>query len=228
MTILTLADWNALWLSLKLAALSTMILLLIAIPLSWWLARTTWRIKPVLNAIVALPLILPPSVLGFYLLIAMGPQGPIGKLCQYLHLGLLPFTFSGLVIASVIYSLPFVVQPIQNNFNQIGQRSHELAVCLGATKKQSLWQIYIPEAKTGIICGAVLGFAHTVGEFGMVLMIGGNIPNSTQVVSLQIYNHVEAFEYNQAGTLSAILLGFSFVVLLTVYLYNQRFNYLAN
>jgi molybdate transport system permease protein len=226
--LLTNADWNALWLSFKLATLSTIILVIIAIPLAWWLTTTRGKIKVIINAIVALPLILPPSVLGFYLLLALGPQGWVGELCTRLGIGLLPFTFSGLVVASVLYSLPFVVQPIQNTFNQIGRRPYEIATCFGAKHCDALFRIFIPEAKSGIICGAVLGFAHTVGEFGMVLMIGGNIPNSTQVISLQIYNHVEAFEYHQAGVLSAILLGFSFIVLLIVYLYNQRFNYLNN
>lgn len=222
------ADWLALWLSIKLAAISTGLLLLVGIPLARWLASGNNRIKIFVSAIVTLPLILPPSVLGFYLLLGLGPQGPIGQLCSWLGIGLLPFSFNGLVLASLIYSLPFVVQPLQNTFQQLGKHPQELAKSLGASRYQALTKILIPEAKSGIICSAVLGFAHTMGEFGMVLMIGGNIPGSTQVVAVQIYNHVEAFEYHDAAVLSAILLVFSFTVLIITYLINHKNNAIIN
>lgn len=222
------ADWLALWLSIKLAAISTGLLLLVGIPLARWLSSGNNRIKIVVSALVTLPLILPPSVLGFYLLLSLGPQGPIGQLCNWLGIGLLPFSFNGLVVASLIYSLPFVVQPLQNTFQQLGRQPQELAKSLGATRYQALTKILIPEARAGIICSAVLGFAHTMGEFGMVLMIGGNIPGSTQVVAVQIYNHVEAFEYHDASVLSAILLIFSFTVLIITYLINHNNNAVIN
>lgn len=222
------ADWTALWLSIKLATISTGLLLILGIPLARWLTSGHSRVKVIVNVIVTLPLILPPSVLGFYLLLGLGPQGPIGKLCVWLKIGLLPFSFNGLVVASLIYSLPFVVQPLQNTFQQLGKYPQELAKSLGATRYQTLTKILIPEAKSGIICSAVLGFAHTIGEFGMILMIGGNIPGSTQVVAIQIYNHVEAFEYHEAAALSTILLIFSFAVLTITYLVNHRNNNIIN
>src|ERR1019366_529817 len=185
------ADLSAIWLTCKLATVVTIILLLIGTPVAWWLARArSWWRGPV-GAVVALPIVLPPTVLGFYLLVAMGPQGPIGYLTQALGLGLLPFTFPGLVVASVFYSLPFVVQPIQNAFEAIGEGPLEAAATLRAGPWDRFFTVALPLARPGIITGTVLGFAHTIGEFGIVLMIGGNIPDKTRVVSMQIYNHVE-------------------------------------
>jgi len=214
------ADLAAVWLTLKLASVVTLLLLLIGTPIAWWLARTRSRLKGVVGALVALPLVLPPTVIGFYLLIAMGPNGPVGQLTQALGIGLLPFTFPGLVIASVFYSLPFVVQPIHNAFEAVGERPLEVAATLRASPWDAFWSVAVPLARPGFISGAILGFAHTVGEFGVVLMIGGNIPNQTQVVSVQIYDHVEALEYTQAHWLSGGMLLFSFVVLLALYTFN--------
>ena len=214
------ADFTAVWLTLKLAAVVTVLLLLVGTPIAWWLARTRSRLKGAVGALVALPLVLPPTVIGFYLLVAMGPHGPVGKLTETLGIGLLPFTFPGLVIASVFYSLPFVVQPIQNAFEAIGERPLEVAATLHASPWDAFWSVAVPLARPGFISGAILGFAHTVGEFGVVLMIGGNIPNETRVVSVQIYDHVEALEYTQAHWLSGGMLLFSFVVLLALYTFN--------
>jgi molybdate transport system permease protein len=214
---LTPADTGALWLTFKVASITTLILLLLGTPLAWWLTNTRSRWKPFLNALIAMPLVLPPTVLGFYLLILMGPQGPLGQLSSSLGIGTLPFTFSGLVFASCIYSLPFVVQPLQNAFESIGQRPLEVAATLRASPLDTFFSVVVPLAKPGFLTASILGFAHTVGEFGVVLMIGGNIPDKTRVVSVQLYNHVEALEYTQAHTLAAILLGFSFVVLLIMY-----------
>ncbi len=214
------ADFAAVWLTLKLAAVVTVLLLLVGTPIAWWLARTRSRLKGAVGALVALPLVLPPTVIGFYLLVAMGPHGPVGKLTETLGIGLLPFTFPGLVIASVFYSLPFVVQPIQNAFEAIGERPLEVAATLHASPWDAFWSVAVPLARPGFISGAILGFAHTVGEFGVVLMIGGNIPNETRVVSVQIYDHVEALEYTQAHWLSGSMLLFSFVVLLALYTFN--------
>ena len=214
------ADLAAVWLTLKLATVVTLLLLLIGTPIAWWLARTRSRLKGVVGALVALPLVLPPTVIGFYLLVTMGPNGAVGRLTEALGLGLLPFTFPGLVIASVFYSLPFVVQPIQNAFEAIGERPLEAAATLRASPWHAFWSVAVPLARPGFISGAILGFAHTVGEFGVVLMIGGNIPERTRVVSVQIYDHVEALEYAQAHWLSAGMLLFSFVVLLALYTFN--------
>lgn len=216
------ADIQALWLTLKLASLVTALLLMIATPLALWLSRSKSRATGVVNAVVALPLVLPPSVLGFYLLIAMGPDGPLGKLTTSLGLGTLPFTFAGLVIASIIYSLPFVVQPIQNALSALGNRPREVAATLGAGPWDTFFHVTLPLARPGFLTAAVLGFAHTVGEFGVVLMIGGNIPAETRVLSVQIYSHVEALQYAQAHTLSALMVGFSFVVLLLLYGLRRR------
>ncbi|WP_276784468.1 molybdate ABC transporter permease subunit [Thalassolituus oleivorans] len=218
------ADIQALWLTLKLASLVTALLLMIATPLALWLSRSKSRATGVVNAVVALPLVLPPSVLGFYLLIAMGPDGPLGKLTTSLGLGTLPFTFTGLVIASIIYSLPFVVQPIQNALSALGNRPREVAATLGAGPWDTFFHVTLPLARPGFLTAAVLGFAHTVGEFGVVLMIGGNIPAETRVLSVQIYSHVEALQYAQAHTLSALMVGFSFVVLLLLYGLRRRQN----
>ena len=214
---LTPADIGALWLTFKVASITTIILLLLGTPLAWWLSNTQSRWKAFLNALIAMPLVLPPTVLGFYLLILMGPEGPLGQLSSSLGIGTLPFTFSGLVFASCIYSLPFVVQPLQNAFENIGSRPLEIAATLRASPLDTFFSVVIPLAKPGFLTASVLGFAHTVGEFGVVLMIGGNLPDKTRVVSVQLYNHVEALEYTQAHTLAAILLGFSFVVLLIMY-----------
>jgi len=216
------SDLAAIWLTLKLASTVTLLLLLIGTPLAWWLTRTHSPFKRVVGALVALPLVLPPTVLGFYLLLAMGPDGPLGQLTGTLGMGTLAFTFTGLVIASVFYSLPFVVQPLQNAFEAIGARPLEVAATLRAGPWDTFWSVVVPLARPGFVSGAILGFAHTVGEFGVVLMIGGNIPDKTRVVSTQIYDHVEAMEYAQAHWLSGGMLVFSFVVLLGLYtLYPQ-------
>jgi molybdate transport system permease protein len=211
------ADISALWLTFKVASLATLIMLLLGTPLAWWLARTTSRWKGVCNALVALPLVLPPTVLGFYLLILMGPSGFIGRLTTSLGLGTLPFTFTGLVVASVLYSLPFVVQPLQTAFAAIGDRPLEAAATLRAGPLDTFFSVVVPLARPGFLTATILGFAHTVGEFGVVLMVGGNIPDKTRVVSVQIYNHVEALEYDQAHWLAGGLLAFSFSVLLLMY-----------
>ena len=214
------ANLAAVWLTLKLASVVTVLLLLVGTPIAWWLARTRSSLKGIVGAVIALPLVLPPTVIGFYLLVTMGPNGAVGRLTEALGLGLLPFTFPGLVIASVFYSLPFVVQPIQNAFEAIGERPLEAAATLRASPWDAFWSVAVPLARPGFISGAILGFAHTVGEFGVVLMIGGNIPERTLVVSVQIYDHVEALEYAQAHWLSAGMLLFSFVVLLALYTFN--------
>jgi molybdate transport system permease protein len=216
------ADLAAVRLTLELATVVTMLLLAIGTPLAWWLARTRSRLRHAVGAVVALPLVLPPTVIGFYLLLVLGPNGPVGKLTEALGIGLLPFSFGGLVLASVCYSLPFVVQPLQNAFEAIGPRPLEVAATLRASPWDTFWSVVVPLARPGFLSGAVLGFAHTVGEFGVVLMIGGNIPDKTRVVSVQIYDHVEALEYVQAHWLAGGMLAFSFIVLLALYtLYPQ-------
>jgi len=216
------ADFAAIALTLRIASVTTLLLLLIGTPIALWLARTRSRLKGPVAALVALPLILPPSVLGFYLLLAMGPQGPIGQLTSGLGLASLAFTFWGLVLASACYSLPFVVQPIQNAIEGLGPRPMEVAATLGASPWDRFFTVLLPLAKPGFITAAVLGFAHTVGEFGVVLMVGGNIPEVTQVVSVQIYEHVEAMAYTQAHWLAGAMLVFSFVVLSLVYSLNRK------
>jgi molybdate transport system permease protein len=215
-------DWQAIFLTVRLASLVTVILLVIATPVAWWLTTTQSKLKPVVAAIVALPLVLPPTVIGFYLLIAMGPNGPVGELTQLLGIGTLPFTFTGLVIASVIYSFPFVVQPIQNSLEALGKRPLEVAATLGASRLDTFFTVVLPLAKPGFITATILGFAHTVGEFGVILMIGGNIPGETQVISVLIYEHVESLQYAQAHSLSAAMIIFSFIVLLLLYGFNQK------
>ncbi|MGK0249928.1 MAG: molybdate transport system permease protein [Oleispira sp.] len=215
-------DWQAILLTVRLASLVTVILLVIATPVAWWLTTTQSKLKPVMGAIVALPLVLPPTVIGFYLLIAMGPNGPVGELTQSLGIGTLPFTFTGLVIASVIYSFPFVVQPIQNSLEALGTRPLEVAATLGASRLDTFFTVVLPLAKPGFITATILGFAHTVGEFGVILMIGGNIPGETQVISVLIYEHVESLQYGQAHRLSAGMIIFSFIVLLLLYGFNQK------
>lgn len=217
MLMLNPEDIAALMLTLKVAGTATVLLLLFGTPLAWWLARSRGTWKSIVNALVALPLVLPPTVLGFYLLVLMGPAGPVGQLTVTLGLGTLPFTFWGLVVASVLYSLPFVVQPLQNAFAAIGEWPLEAAATLRAGPMDRFFSVAVPLAKPGFLTAAVLGFAHTVGEFGVVLMVGGNIPGKTRVVSVQIYNHVEALEYADAHRLAACLLVFSFAVLLLLY-----------
>ncbi|MBT9461672.1 MAG: molybdate ABC transporter permease subunit [Rugosibacter sp.] len=213
-------DWSAIRLTLKLAGLTTVLLLLIGTPIAWWLARTDSMLKRPISAIVTLPMVLPPTVLGFYLLVAMGPQGPVGRLTQALGIGLLPFTFAGLVIASILYSLPFAVQPIQQAFEAMGERPLEVAATLRASPLDAFFTVALPLARPGFITATVMSFAHTIGEFGVVLMIGGNIPDKTRVVSVQIYGHVEALEFTQGHWLSGGLLVFSFCVLLVLYHFN--------
>ncbi len=213
-------DWGAIWLTLKLATVVTLLLLLLGTPLAWWLSQTRSRLKPAVGALVALPLVLPPTVLGFYLLVTMGPNGPVGQLTEALGIGLLPFTFPGLVIGSLFYSLPFVVQPLQNAFEAIGARPLEVAATLRASRLDTFFSVVLPLAKPGFITAATLGFAHTIGEFGVVLMIGGNIPQQTRVVSVQIYGHVEALEYAQAHWLAGGMLLLSFVALILLYTFN--------
>ena len=217
-----LATWRAIQLTLELASLTTLLLLVLATPLAWWLARThsAWR-APV-AAVVALPLVLPPTVLGFYLLVALGPNGPLGQLTLFMGWGTLPFTFAGLLLGSVIYSLPFAVQPIQHAFEAIGRRPLEVAATLRAGPVDAFFSVALPLARPGFLTAAILSFAHTIGEFGVVLMIGGNIPQQTRVVSTQIYGHVEALEYAQAHWLSAGMVAFSFVVLLSLSLLSRR------
>ncbi len=220
---LTDADFVALVITLKLAAITTLILLLLGTPLAWWLARSRWRFKFLLEAVVALPLVLPPTVLGFYLLVALGPHGPVGALVESLGGHSPAFTFSGLVIGSVFYSMPFVVQPLQGAFTAVGHRPLEVAATLRASPLDRFFSVAIPLARSGFLTAAVLGFAHTVGEFGVVLMIGGNIPGSTQVLSIAIYDHVEVLEYGRAHWLSGGLLLLSFLMLISVYALNRRF-----
>jgi len=215
-------DLSAIWLTLKLATLTTALLLVLATPLAWWLTCTTSRWRAPLGAVVTLPLVLPPTVLGFYLLVALGPHGWIGQLTQSLGLGTLPFTFGGLLLASLIYSLPFAVQPLQNAFEAIGPRPLEVAATLRATPLDAFFTVVLPLSKRGFVTAGILTFAHTVGEFGVVLMIGGNIPDKTRVVSTQIYGHVEALEYTQAHWLAGSMVLFSFVVLLGLSLLNRR------
>lgn len=217
------SDLTALILTLKLAGLSTAILLVVGTPVAWWLSQSRWRFKFIFEAMVALPLVLPPTVLGFYLLVALGPNGPIGSLIDVLGGPSLVFTFSGLVIGSVFYSMPFVIQPLQNAFSAVGQRPLEVAATLRASPFDRFFTVAVPMAKPGFITAAVLGFAHTLGEFGVVLMIGGNIPGETQVVSIAIYDHVEALEYTQSHWLSGLLLVLSFILLIAVYATNRRF-----
>ena len=211
------ASLQALALTFRLAATTTAVLLLAGTPLAWWLARTRSRLKGPVGALVALPLVLPPVVLGFYLLVLMGPNGPVGQLTQSLGWGVLPFTFSGLVVGSVLYSMPFVVQPLQNAFEALGDRPLEAAATLRASPLDTFFSVVLPLARPAYLTAAVMGFAHTVGEFGIVLMMGGNIPGKTRVMSVQIYDHVEALEYSQAHWLAGGLMAFSFLVLLALY-----------
>jgi molybdate transport system permease protein len=209
-------ELTALWITFKLAGITTLILLVFGTPLAWWLARTRWRFKALVEAVVALPLVLPPTVLGFYLLVALGPNGPLGRFS-------LTFTFAGLVAGSVVYSLPFVVQPLEGAFAAVGRRPLEAAATLGASPLDRFITVALPLARPGFLTAAVLGFAHTVGEFGVVLMIGGNIPGETRVLSIAIYDHVEMLQYGRAHWLAGGLLLLSFLMLLAVYGLNRRF-----
>jgi len=219
---LTDSDLQAIWLTVRLASIVTLILLVVGTPIAWWLARTKVWWKGTIGAVVALPLVLPPSVLGFYLLLTLGPHGPIGQLTQALRIGPLPFTFWGLVVASVFYSLPFMVQPLQTAFEAVGERPLEVAATLRASPLDAFFTVAVPLAAPGFLTAAILTFAHTVGEFGVVLMIGGNLPGITRVVSVQIYDHVEALEYASAHRLAAVMLIFSFLVLLILYAWRPR------
>ncbi len=220
--VLSASDWGAIALTLQLASLTTLLLLLLATPLAWWLARTPSRLRAPVGAIVALPLVLPPTVLGFYLLITLGPNGWGGQFTQWLGLGTLPFTFGGLLLGSMLYSLPFAVQPLQNAFAAIGTRPLEVAATLRARPLDAFLTVAVPLARPGFMTAAILTFAHTVGEFGVVLMLGGNIPGKTSVVSTQIYGHVEALEYAQAHWLAGGMVLFAFAVLLGLGLLNRR------
>lgn len=206
-------DWAAIGLTVRLAATTTLILYLIGLPLAWWLSRTRGTLRNGIAAIVAVPLVLPPSVLGFYLLMAMGANGPIGRFTESLGLGTLPFTFAGLVVASILYSLPFMVQPLQSAFETMGQGPMDAAATLGASPLDRFRTVALPMIAPGLAVAGVMTFTHTVGEFGVVLMLGGNIPGVSRVISVQIYDHVESFEYGRAHALAGMLLAFSFVVL---------------
>ena len=215
-------ELGPLWLSAQLASVTVVLLLLVATPIAWWLAFTRARSRPLVEAVVALPLVLPPTVLGFYLLVLMGPASAIGGFWVELTDTTLTFSFAGLVVASVIYSFPFAVQPLQAAFESVGRAPLEAAATLGASPRQAFWRVATPQALRGYVSAVVLSFAHTLGEFGVVLMVGGNIPGSTRVVSIAIFEHVETLAYDQAHLLSAVLLIFSFAVLLGVYTLNRR------
>ena len=214
--------WSAVVLTVQLASVTTVLLLIVATPLAWWLSQTTSRWRAPILAFVTLPLVLPPTVLGFYLLVAMGPQGWLGQWTQAMGWGLLSFTFSGLVLGSMVFSLPFAVQPLQHSFEAMGRRPMEVAATLGARPLDAFFTVALPLARPGMVTAAILSFAHTVGEFGVVLMIGGNVPGQTRVVSTQIYGHVEAMEYPQAHALALGMLVFSFVVLLALAAVKRR------
>ena len=222
MTLPDAAAWQAIALTLKLATLPTLCLLALAPPLAWWLSQTRSRWRAPVSAVVTLPLVLPPTVLGFYLLVLLGPQAPLGKLTTWLGWGTLPFTFTGLLVGSILFSLPFAVQPIQHAFEAIGRRPLEAAATLRARPIDVFFTIALPQARPGLLTAAVLSFAHTIGEFGVVLMIGGNIPGETRVVSTLIYGHVEALEYAQAHWLAGGMVVFSFAVLLCLALLGRR------
>ncbi len=219
MGVLTEVDLNALWVSVRLATMTVIVLLMVGAPLAWWLAHTKSRLRPIVEAAVALPIVLPPTVLGFYILVALGPYGPLGRLANVS----LAFTFTGLVIASVFYSMPFVIQPLQSAFEAVGKAPLEAAWSLRASQWDAFLTVISPIALRGYISAIVLGFAHTMGEFGVVLMVGGSIPGQTRVLSTTIFEHVEVMEYTQAHAISAFMLIFSFLVLLTVYIANRRF-----
>ncbi|MGX7742183.1 molybdate ABC transporter permease subunit [Rhodopseudomonas parapalustris] len=214
--------WQPVWLTIELAAMTTVILLIVGTPIAWWLARSKAWWKEGIAAVVALPLVLPPTVLGFYLLVLMGPDGPGGALASLWGGRTVAFTFGGLVFGSVIYSMPFVVQPIRNAFDAIGDRPLEVAATLRASPLKAFWTVALPLARPGFLAGAVLGFAHTVGEFGIVLMIGGNIPGSTKVLSVAIYDYVETAQWREANILAGGMAAFAFVVILTMMMLEKR------
>ena len=218
---MTADDWAAVRLTAALAACATLLLLLVGTPLAWWLARTRSALKPLWSALVAMPIVLPPTVLGFYLLLLMGPYGPVGQFTQAMGWGRLPFSFGGLVVASVLYSMPFVVQPLQQAFEAIPERTLEAAATLRAGPWDRFFSVALPLAKPGLLTATVLGFAHTVGEFGVVLMIGGNIPGRTRVLSVAIYDHVEAAEFPAAHRLAAAMVVFALSVLVLLYVLNR-------
>lgn len=217
-----MADLSVIWLTFKLATIVTFILLLLATPLAWWLSQTDSKLKPVIGALFALPLVLPPTVLGFYLLLLLGANGPIGQLAAFLNLGPLPFSFAGIAIACAVHSLPFVVQPLQNAFEAFGKRPLEVAATLRSSPIATFFTVAVPLAKPGFFTAAIMGFCHTIGEFGVVLMIGGNIPGKTRVLSIEIYNHVEAMEYTQAHWLAGGMMLVSFIALLLIYWLNYQ------
>ena len=217
------SDWTALTLTFELALISTIILLVIGTPIAWWLSQTKARFKFLIETLVALPIVLPPTVLGFYLLIFLGPQGSVGKLVSYLGGPSLIFSFTGLVIGSIVYSMPFVIQPLQHAFSVIDKRADETAATIGFSRLRRFFYLFLPLSKTGYLSAFVLGFAHTLGEFGIVLLIGGNIPGETQVASISIYNYVEMLEYEKAHTLSLLLLLISFTLLAIIYSLRIRF-----
>jgi molybdate transport system permease protein len=217
-------DWVPLGITLRLALATTIVLLIVGTPIALWLTYTKSRLRSVVEALVALPLILPPTVLGFYLLVLLGPQGPVGGTWESLGGARLVFSFSGLLVGSVVYSLPFVVQPLHNSFKAVDRRLLDAAKTLGASPLDRFFTVLLPLSRPGLLTAATLGFAHTVGEFGVVLMIGGNIPGRTQVLSIAIYDHVEALNYGQAHLLSALMLAFSFVSLLAVYAFSRKFD----
>ncbi len=218
----TAADFEPIFLSLKLAAVTTAVLLFVGLPIAWWLSRGRGTGRAIVGAIVTLPLVLPPSVLGFYILVGLGPAGPLGWFTQRIGLGILNFTFTGLVIGSVVYSLPFMVQPLQTAFESVGRRPIEAAATLRCPPLEAFWCVVMPLARHGIVTGVLMTFAHTIGEFGVVLMIGGNIPGETQVVSTEIFTYVEAMEYDKAHVLAGGMLVFSFLVLAGLNLLNRR------
>ena len=217
------SDWTALTLTFELALISTIILLVIGTPIAWWLSQTKVRFKFLIETMVALPIVLPPTVLGFYLLIFLGPQGSVGKLVSYLGGPSLIFSFTGLVLGSIVYSMPFVIQPLQHAFSVIDKKADETAATIGFSRLRRFFYLFLPLSKTGYLSAFVLGFAHTLGEFGIVLMIGGNIPGETQVASISIYNYVEMLEYEKAHTLSLLLLLISFTLLAIIYSLRIRF-----
>jgi molybdate transport system permease protein len=218
---MTAGDWSAVRLTAELAALTTLLLLLVGTPLAWGLARTRSAFKPLWAALVAMPLVLPPTVIGFYLLLLMGPHGVVGQATQWLGLGRLPFSFAGLVVASVLYSMPFVVQPLQQAFEAIPESALEAAATLRAGAWDRFFSVALPLARPGLVTASVLGFAHTVGEFGVVLMIGGNIPDRTRTLSVAVYDHVEAAEFADAHRLAAGMVAFALVVLVSLYAVNR-------
>mgnify|MGYP003109162847 FL=1 len=215
-------DLTALWVTLKLAAVSTALLILLATPLAWWLSQTRARGRVLVEAVVTLPLVLPPTVLGFYLLLLLGPRGAVGGVLEGIGIGHLAFSFSGLVVGSMVYSLPFVVQPLQNAFAATGARLLEVAATLRASPLDRFLTVALPLARRGYLTAAVLAFAHTLGEFGVIIMLGGNIPGETRVASIAIYNHVEALDYGSAHALALTLVVFSLVLLTLVYAVNRR------